>query len=92
MLEANFMLAVTEGMEWVAPLIQTGAVGGVLIWFMFRCEPRLVAIEKAIDRMARSILLLVISSPLNPPQIKNQGEAINAELDEAARARKKPET
>lgn len=75
------ILLADTGFEWVAPIVQTGAVGGVLVWFMFRSEPRLKSIEMAIDRMARSILLLVIALPNATATIKEQAENIKKEID-----------
>lgn len=73
--------------SWVDPLIQLGAVGGVLVWFMFKTEPRLRGVEAAIDRMARSILLLVVSIPHATDTAKEQAKGIITEIDDAAKLR-----
>lgn len=73
----------------ITPFIQFGAIGACLIWFMFRAEPRLRSIESAIDRMSRSILLLVISLPSSNPTTKEQSKGIEKELDEAQKLREK---
>ncbi len=41
--------------EWWQPLIQTGAIGGVLLWFMLRVEKRLDSQTKASNRLARAV-------------------------------------
>lgn len=45
------------------PLIQTGAIGVVLAWFLFRIEPRIRALERAVDRFSRVMLLDILSRP-----------------------------
>jgi hypothetical protein len=82
------LFAITE-QTWIAPIIQFGVGGGVLVWFMFQSEPRLRAIEAAIDRMARAILLLVISIPGAASAAKEQAEGIKKEIEEAEINRKK---
>lgn len=76
-------------MSAISPILQFGAVGACLVWFMFRSEPRLRAIEAAIDRMARSILLLVIALPTSNQTTKEQAKGIQQELDDAQKAREK---
>ena len=66
-----------------APLINLGAVGVVLGWFMFRMEPRLEQIEAAIDRLARAQMLLVVAQPDTSPNIRAQAQAILKELDDS---------
>lgn len=67
---------------WAA-LANVGAVGAVLIWFMFRAEPRLKAIEKATDRQTRSMILLTINLPSTSKQVRIMGEEILTEITEA---------
>lgn len=73
--------------DWITPLIQLGGVGVVLLWFMFKSEPRLRGIEASIDRMSRSIMLLVGSLPSANPAQKVQAEGLIREIDDAAKAR-----
>lgn len=97
-----FFLAATPApdgnpMEWISPLLQFGGVGVCLIWFMFRSEPRLRAIEAAIDRVTRVLIVLsiAIANALEALQwhaaksIKAQAEPIDRELDEASHSRNK---
>jgi hypothetical protein len=83
----DLTLAQVVNPEWTQSVIQLGGVGGCLIWFMFRSEPRLRQIEASIDRMARSIMLLVGSLPSANPAQKIQAEGIIREIDEAAAKR-----
>lgn len=73
--------------DWMSTLFQLGACGAVLAWFMFRSEPRLRAIEAAIDRMARAVLLLVVALPGANPASKESAKDILRELDEAEKKR-----
>jgi len=80
-------------LDWISPLLQFGGVGVCLVWFMFRSEPRLRAIEAAIDRVTRALIVLsiAIANALEALQwhaaksIKTQAEPIERELDESAR-------
>lgn len=89
MIFAALILASTGELSWMDPLIQLGGIGGVLVWFMFKTEPRLRAVEAAIDRMARSVLLLVISIPHATETAKEQASGIVREIDIAADERGK---
>lgn len=80
-------LAQTATTEWTTSLLQLGGVGGCLVWFMFRSEPRLRAIESAIDRMARSIMLLVGALPSANEAQKLQAKGLIREIDDAAKSR-----
>lgn len=62
-------------------LLQFGAGGFVLLWFMFRCEPRLRAIERAIEKLTRAVLLSVISSASNPIKVE-EARKILREIDD----------
>lgn len=81
--------------SWISPLLQLGGVGACLVWFMFRSEPRLRAIEAAIDRITRSLIVLsfAIANALEAigwhaaKSIKLQAEPIDRELDDAAKDR-----
>lgn len=96
-LAANAIAAPPNPMDWISPLLQFGGVGVCLIWFMFRSEPRLRAIEAAIDRVTRALIVLsiAIANALEALQwhaaksIKAQAEPIDRELDEASHGRTK---
>lgn len=83
-------------LDWLMPLLQFGGVGVCLIWFMFRSEPRLRAIESSIDRICRALIVLsiAIANALEAMKwhaaesIKLQAHPIERELDDAAEKRK----
>lgn len=81
------LLAQTATTEWTTSLLQLGGVGGCLVWFMFRSEPRLRSIEASIDRMSRSLMLIVGSLPSANEAQKLQAKGIIQEIDVAAKAR-----
>lgn len=83
----DLVLAQTHATEWTTSVLQLGGVGGCLVWFMFRSEPRLRQIEAAIDRMARSIMLLVGALPSANEAQKQQAKGIIREIDDAAKLR-----
>lgn len=59
----------------------------MLIWFMFRMEPRMRAIEAAIDTSSRAIMLLVGSMPSANDAQKLQAKGIIREIDHRTKAR-----
>lgn len=81
------------GAEIMAPLAQTlfgtGAVGAVLVWFMFRNEAQNKLLWEAMDRQrgaqdrqTRAVLLLLISNPHLAPTTLAQANEIVKEIDE----------
>lgn len=87
------LLADAGMMSFIAPILQVGAVGGVLVWFMFWMVPRMnkqeeaiAEVGRAIDRNARANLLLVLT--LGTPSAKLQAENVIKEIDRAEEARK----
>jgi hypothetical protein len=61
-------------LDLVGPLLQTGIPGVVLAWFMLRSETRFRGMERAVNRMSRSVLLLVVA-------LNTSNEAMRAEAD-----------
>ncbi len=60
--------ATQGGLEWWQPLVNTGAIGAVLIWFMLRGEKKLdeqarsqKEIAKALNINTRSNMIIVLS-------------------------------
>jgi hypothetical protein len=51
----------SPGPDWVAFIAQTGVAGAVLVWFMFRTEGILKRNIDSIDRLSRSMLLMIIA-------------------------------
>lgn len=84
-----YLADAASSFEWIAPILQFGVGGGVLVWFMLSVTPRLKGIEAAIDRLARSILLLIVSLPNATDVGKKQAEVIKGEVDDAERDRTK---
>ena len=68
------------GAPW-SSLINLGAVGAVLLWFMVRAEPRLKALERATDRQTRAMILLTLNLPSSSDQIKSLGHDILNEME-----------
>jgi hypothetical protein len=67
--------------EALGPLINLGAVGAVLAWFLFRSESRMERLESAVDRMTRAMMLELASRPDVSPAIKRQAAEIVEEID-----------
>lgn len=77
-----FLADASGGVEqWIMPILQTGAVGAVLVWFMLRAEGRMKAIETAIDRAARANLVLAMALDPAGNKIREHARAIDAEID-----------
>lgn len=87
--------AAANSSEWFGPLLQLGGVGACLAWFMFRSEPRLRAIEAAIDRASRTMIVMTIAIANvlealkwhSANAVRLQAEPIERELDDAAKLR-----
>lgn len=77
-------------MDWT-PLANIGPVGIILIWFMWRAEPRLRAIESAIDRQTRGNLVMLIEIKRTSPEGKTVAEGIIKEIEAAGRQRGEPD-
>jgi hypothetical protein len=72
----------SPGPDWVAFIAQTGVAGAVLVWFMFRTEGILKRNIDSIDRLSRSMLLMIIALKQAPPGVKDQATEIVRELDQ----------
>jgi hypothetical protein len=77
-------------MELLGPLVQTGAIGSILAWFMFRNEAQMKSLGEAMDRQrsaqdrqTRAVLLLLVSNPSIPLTTVAQAKSIVEEIDEA---------
>lgn len=76
------ILANAVSTDWVTLLVQGGVAGVVLAWFMFRTEGRLKAIETSNDRIARSVLLLVLSLRDVNTSAKSEAQKVLKEIDD----------
>lgn len=64
-------------------MINSGAIGVVLLWFMLRMEPRMRGIEASIDRIARALMIAVIALRGVDRAIAEQAQEIVNEVDAA---------
>lgn len=74
--------------EFVAPLLNFGAMGCMLWWFMIRNEIRQKAQEDATDRLTRTIVLQQLTLDL-PPRVEAHYQQILKEV-EVAEIQRKP--
>lgn len=70
-----------------SPLINLGAIGCVLGWFLIKLEPRLRRMEQAIDRSSRAQLMLLIGIRGIEPAVKDQAQTLLKEIEEAQERR-----
>lgn len=73
----------------LTPLLNVGSVGLVLAWFMFKAEPRLDAIEQAIDRNTRSNMLVIMALEHVSEPIKHQAQSMLEEITDAEKRRQR---
>lgn len=73
------------------PLLNLGAIGFVLAWFLWKADPRMRAIESAVDRLADAVLILLLEIDRTTPQAKAQAEVLQDKIRVARRARGEPE-
>lgn len=79
----------TAPAAWWAPLVNTGAIGAILVWFMVRMEPRMKALEMAQDRSTRADLLRLVASAHVSPELKEEATSILREIEAATIVRTK---
>jgi hypothetical protein len=68
-------------MDSLKPLIQVGAVGAILAFFLVKLEPRLRAIEMAIYTLSRGQMLLLLNSENADIAIKKAAQEIKCEVE-----------
>lgn len=68
-------------MPGIEPLLNLGAIGAVLAWFLVNLSPRLDRIERAIDRLTRAQMLTLLSRPDVPEGVKTLANDLVHELD-----------
>lgn len=76
-------------MQALEPLIQVGAVGAILAFFLVKLEPRLRGLEVAIYTMIRSNMLLVMAS--ESPQVSSAMKKSAGEILEETKGRVPPQ-
>ncbi len=74
-----------------SPLVNLGAMGVVLAWMLWKAEPRMRAVESAIDRQSAAILILLLEIDRTTPEAKRQATVVMEEIKAARRARGEPE-
>lgn len=75
-------------MEALNVILQTGAIGAVLAWFLYKLEPRLRAVEQSNEGLKRAMLLLTLSLPTATPAAKREAQRM---LDECPAGDERPE-
>ena len=70
----------------ISPLINLGAVGVVLAWFMIRAETKLDALVRAVNRLALSQVLDVLNRPGISPETKRQARILEQDIKSAQKA------
>ncbi len=76
----------------VTPLLQLGAVGAVLAWFLVQTNPRLERIERAIDLLSKALLLDIVGRPQTSDNIRTQAESMVRQIDDKYRQRGKSDS
>lgn len=74
-------------MEILKQLSNYGGIAVVLAWLLWKSEPRLRAIEAAIDRLVRLLAIFMIELPHVIEAVKTQCRDIIKETDKAAKER-----
>lgn len=66
--------------KW-SPLVNLGAVGCILAWFILQATPLMKSLVAAIDRNTRASMLAVISMHGVPPNVRDQAADILREIE-----------
>lgn len=72
----------------LASLLNFGAIGAVLCYFLLKTEPRLRGIEEAIDRNSRAQMLFLLASEQVHEHFKVEAQRMLEEV-QAAEARRR---
>jgi hypothetical protein len=67
--------------KW-GPLLNLGAIGCVLLWFMMQLTPQIKALVAALDRSTRMSGLTIIALEFLPKSVKEQANRIVHEIEE----------
>ena len=65
----------------LAPLLNVGAVGAILVYHLIMIVPRLDRIERAIDRATRAHMIDVMSRSDTPEIVRIQAASINRQIE-----------
>lgn len=61
-------------------LVNFGALGIMVLWFMFRTEKKLERIEKALQTLSRAELISVLGRPGVEPSVKHEARKALREM------------
>lgn len=64
-------------------LLNVGAVGAVLVWVLWRIEPRLDRVELSMNRLARAQMLTLIARPDVDDLVREQARDLLREMGHA---------
>jgi hypothetical protein len=73
-------LANLQTYPWDKPLLPFGIGVAVIAWLLFRTEPRLRQLERAIDRLTRSVLILILTVKMADKSAKEEAGKIGEEI------------
>jgi hypothetical protein len=66
--------------QLVAVVGNAGVAGAVAAWFMLRAEKRLLALEKALDRFSRVMLIAAMAAPRLPDEARAEARSMLREM------------
>ena len=65
----------------LTPLLQLGAVGAILAFFLVQTNPRLERVERALDFLSRTVLLDIVSRANIPEVNRTQARSMLDQLN-----------
>ncbi len=78
--------ATVPSANWWQPIVQTGALGCMLIWFMVINKKDMSANTRAMNILSRSINALIIHSKHQDEALKEMATELKAEAEEELKA------
>ena len=80
------LLANTAAFDW-SSIAQYGFPGAMLVWFLWKAEPRWKSMESAIDRLTRGNMIMLMEIQRTTPEGKRQASALIEEINQADKDR-----
>ncbi len=74
--------------EMMAPLVNVGAVGAIVLWFMLRTEGILKDLVGGFDRLSRTINLFLLAQEAVPEYFKKRAQDLLEETEAAEISRR----
>lgn len=65
----------------LSPLLQLGAVGAILAFFLVQTNPRLERVERALDFLSRTMLLDIVSRENIPEVNRRQAQSMLKQMN-----------